>query len=399
MLDDPLHEQLADWVRPVTTLPVPDIRVLRRRARRRGMRRAATAAAITAAAAAVAVGVIAGLPGTGRSEGGRPVQSWSAAPGTWTHGVWRPAGPQPAADAGPSVAPYIVLSHRGTAQVRDVFTSQTMASMPPPDGVDYGGMAAAGDDRTFVLETVQGLTPGQHAFAGFYELRVKADGRMQSLALLFRLQTNDGFLPFAISQDARMLAYSTGNGLETVSLATGQGRSWPAPRGGVASAYSLSWAGDRTLAFEWMSPTRARLAGAGIRLLDVMAPGMLVQASRLIVPYGRYCSGTVACQDGQLITPDGSKMLVTKVVVQGQNYRDSVVEYSTRTGVALAAAVPAFDTPYAGPPCVPLWTDPSGVQVMSYCGGHGQWYDRGHVSRVKLDLPMYGMNFGSPFTW
>jgi hypothetical protein len=27
MLDDELREQLADWVRPVTTLPIPDIRV------------------------------------------------------------------------------------------------------------------------------------------------------------------------------------------------------------------------------------------------------------------------------------------------------------------------------------------------------------------------------------
>ena len=43
MLDDSLHEQLADWVRPVTSLPIPDVRVLRRRARRRGIRRAVTA--------------------------------------------------------------------------------------------------------------------------------------------------------------------------------------------------------------------------------------------------------------------------------------------------------------------------------------------------------------------
>jgi len=73
MLDDELREQLASWVRPVTSLPVPDIRVLRRRARRRVMGRTATAAAIIAVVAAAAVGLATGLPGTGRPAGGRPV--------------------------------------------------------------------------------------------------------------------------------------------------------------------------------------------------------------------------------------------------------------------------------------------------------------------------------------
>jgi len=73
MLDDELREQLASWVRPVTSLPVPDIRVLRRRARRRVMGRTATAAAIIAVVAAAAVGLVSGLPGTGRPAGGRPV--------------------------------------------------------------------------------------------------------------------------------------------------------------------------------------------------------------------------------------------------------------------------------------------------------------------------------------
>jgi hypothetical protein len=66
--------------------------------------------------------------------GGAP--SWPAAPGTWHHGVWRPAGPQPAAGASPAVAPYIVLpgTGHGTAQVRNVFTDKTIATVPPPSG-------------------------------------------------------------------------------------------------------------------------------------------------------------------------------------------------------------------------------------------------------------------------
>jgi len=59
MLDDPLREQLTAWVHPVTSRPIPDIRVLRRRARRRGTRRAVPAAAIAGVVAAVAIGVTA----------------------------------------------------------------------------------------------------------------------------------------------------------------------------------------------------------------------------------------------------------------------------------------------------------------------------------------------------
>jgi hypothetical protein len=46
-----------------------------------------------------------------------------------------------------------------------------------------------------------------------------------------------------------------------------------------------------------------------------------------------------------------------------------------------------------------LWTDPSGEQVISFCGGHGERYDHGHLSRVTLHPPMYGMNFGTLFAW
>src|SRR5580693_10735109 len=128
MLDDSLHEQLADWVRPVTSLPIPDIRVLRRRARRRGMRRAVTAAAVVAA---IAVGVTVSLPGTGRPAEGRPVASPAASQGIVIHG-WRPAGPSPAADASPAVAPYIVIpgwGGDGTAQVRNIFAGRTIATI------------------------------------------------------------------------------------------------------------------------------------------------------------------------------------------------------------------------------------------------------------------------------
>jgi hypothetical protein len=112
-----------------------------------------------------------------------------------------------------------------------------------------------------------------------------------------------------------MLAYFTGAGFEAVSLTTGTGKHWlPVDHGGVGPL-SLSWAGDRTVAFEWAAANNPHPPGIGIRVLNVAAPGNLLQASRLVVPYGRYCGATgAACQDGQLITPDGSRVLVTRVV-------------------------------------------------------------------------------------
>ena len=136
MLDDELRAQLADWVRPVTRLPVPDIRVLRRRARRRGMRRAMATATITAVAAAVAVGVMASLLGAGRPAGDRPggiPPSW-AAPSSWPGRSGNlDARGVAAGRRSPAAAPYIVMvvPGRGTAQVRDAFTGTVVATVQP----------------------------------------------------------------------------------------------------------------------------------------------------------------------------------------------------------------------------------------------------------------------------
>jgi hypothetical protein len=416
MRDDELRAQLADWVRPVTRLPVPDIRVLRRRARRRGIRRAAAAAAITVVVTAVAVGVIASLLGAGRPAGGRPAggsPSWPPAPGTWTHGVWRQAGSPPADDADPAATPYIVLLDpgRGTAQVRDAFTNAVVATVQRPGGHYITGIAAAGDDRTFVLETQKGgFLPGQKPgpvapmSAIFYELHLKPDGRPESVGQLFSLPTK--FMPtFAISPDASMLAYTAGNGLETVSLATGTGRSWAPVENGAVSAYSLSWAGDRALAFEWTATTNTpntfRPATAGVRLLDVTAPGTLVQASRLVIPYSRYCAARGVCRGDTMVTPNGSKVLLSEEVSSRGDTSAAVIEVSLRTGRTVAIVAPVVSSLTPGPLCEPLWSDSSGEQVVSYCA-HAEKYDRGHVSQVNVTNPFDVLNFGTgsdAFAW
>ncbi len=426
MLDDTLHEQLAGWVRPLVDVPVPDVRVLRRRARRRVMRRAAVAAAMTAIVAAATAGITASLPSGRPMEGpagGPPegnISSWSPAPGTWNRGAWQPAGPLPAADAAPTVAPYILIPrYEGVIQVRRVFKSvTTIATMQSPAGQYLAGVASAGDDRTFVVQVAiggqrqngTGYPMNPTAFA-FDELRLGSDGQPGPLRLLFTLPARDvdaGLDYFVISQDASMLAYPTNNGgIETISLATGQGRAWaPVDSGGVAPP-SLSWAGDRTLAFEWDAGNNRHPPGIGIRVLDVAAPGNLLQASRLVVGYSRYCAAFGGCRDDPVITPDGSVIIVPMAVCvracgaaeanPNGVFTDSVVEYSTRTGQTIAYVATPVTSSFPGTLCEPVWTDPSGVQVVTSCG-HPEWYDRGHVSRITVYMPMNGTDL-LPFAW
>jgi hypothetical protein len=390
VLDEELRAGLADWVRPVAGLPAPDLRVLRRRARRRGLRRTAAAAAITAVLASAAVGITVGVSGSpapvAPQAAGGPA-TWAAAPGSWTHGMWQPAGNPPAAGASPLTAPYVVLVNPdGAAQVRDVFTGRVIITAVRPDGQSVAGVAAAGDDRTFVLA---GRAAGSVAFD---EMRLRQDGRLESLRLLFTLRAKT--VPaFAVSADASMLAYSTATGFETVSLAAGTGRTWTAGAGGGGGggqAFSLSWAGDRTLALEWAprSLVGGTLpAGVGVRLLDVTAPGSLIQASRLIIPY---CASGKVCAEGPLITPDGSRVLATRVTLSN-TITTNVEEYSARTGQALAAVTQAARSSGGVFVCEELWTDPSGAMVVSYCG-RAEIYAGGHVAPVRLYLPTSVLN-------
>lgn len=411
MHDDDLREQLADWVRPVTVLPIPGLQVLRRRARRRRIRRAATAAVVTAAVAAVVVSVTAAIPDPARPVQDHPASpaasppTWPKAPGSWHPQAWRAAGPPAVTDAAPASAPYIVrlLPGLGTAQVRNVFTGETIATIKPPSGQFFAGITAAGDDRTFVLQaevggsTASSPTPINPTGAAFDEMRLGPDGRLESLSVLGTVPARTALSGFAVSQDASMLVYFTGAGFETVSLATGTGKHWLPVDHGTASALGLSWAGDRTVAFDWRRGNNPHPPGMGIRLLNVAAPGNLLQASRLVVGPGRYCAGQESCLDNPVITADGSKVLVTRSVRQGSRYTTSVAEYSARTGQFLANAAPPVTSAFPGMVCVALWSSPSGGRVVSFCGSYER-YDHGRVTAITLHPPRYGTNLLA-FAW
>jgi hypothetical protein len=413
MLDDELRERLADWVRPVAALAIPDVRVLRRRTRRRRMRRAATAAVATAAVAAVVISVTAAIPA--RPAPNHPANpavsppAWPKAPGSWHPGGWRAAGPLPAADAGPGSAPYIVrlLPGRGTAQVRNMFTGQTIQTITAPAGQSFGEITAAGDGRTFVLQasvggTANGPLPVNPAAAAFDELRLRPDGHLASLSVLGTVPAKTALSGFAISPDASMLAYYTGNGIETVALATGTGKHWGSDAGNVAPL-SLSWAGDRTLAFQWTAVNSPHPPGNGVRLLDVAAPGNLLQASRLAVRLGQYCLNDAACRSEPAITADGSKVVVTRIAQHGSagpgsHYTSRVAEYSARTGKLLATATPSVTSGWPASLCVAIWSSPDGGQVVSFCGGSYERYDHGHVTPITIYPPRYGTNM-VVFAW
>ena len=142
-------------------------------------------------------------------------------------------------------------------------------------------------------------------------------------------------------------------------------------------------------------------------MLDVAAPGNLVQASRLVVAYGRYCAAYGGCRDDPVITPDGSAVIVPRAVCvracgayqvnPNGVFTVSVAEYSTRTGRMIAYVAPPVTSSFPGTLCEPVWTDPSGVQVVASCG-HPEWYDRGHVSRITAYMPMNGTDL-QPFAW
>jgi hypothetical protein len=104
------------------------------------------------------------------------------------------------------------------------------------------------------------------------------------------------------------------------------------------------------------------------------------------------------CAAGPLITPDGSLVLATRVVL-GTGITTNVEEYSARTGQALAAVTPAVGSQNGDVACQALWTDPSGEQVVAFCG-RGERYDDGHVSPVGLQLPAGILNArGQDFAW
>lgn len=378
MLDDDVRAQLADWIAPLAKLPVPDIRVLRRRTRRRRMRWAGGTAAVAATVAVVLATVI--LPGSGRLRSGPPsvpAVPIPAALGTWYPGRWFAAGKLPAADAGVAAAPYVVTIARGGENVTDALTGKVAGTAAPPPGASFAGVAAAGDDHTFVLAARNG------ASVNFYEQRIGPAGRPGSPVLVFALPARS--VPaFALSPDASLLAYATPGGIGVVSLATGAGRSWTADGG---KAVELSWAGDSTLAFTWATISGGQIRSLTVRLLATTVPGTRLMAARQLVPVCANSTGLLCVAQGPVGTADGSKVFVIDRFNGTSNLVADVEEYSgqTRRTVFTTAALPGSAA--SNSTCAVLWSDPSGKQIAVYCG---RWLtiEDGQSRQASLAVPV-----------
>jgi len=358
---------------------------------RRLRRRGAVAVLVVAAAAGVAVGAV--LPGSRqagvtRATGAGHERSRAAA-------AWYPAGPLPAADAGPSVAPYFVsvVFQRSPVPVtvNDAFTGRVLATIHAPvPGIGFTGVAAAGDDRTFVL-AAQETKP---LVVWFFELRLAADGRVASLSRLLSVKSASASA-FAVSPDGSRLAYATAYGIRVVTLATGASRSWNADgHRVVGTAAPLSWAGDQTLALYWAS-VAAGSRQDGVRLLDTSAAGSDLLSSRLIIPVPEVTAfGKIDGLSDVLLTPDGSKVFATAVSGLPDNPGAEVVEFSARTGRPLAVVSPRADESGMGTSCLALWTDPSGDRLTAECGelGGGLAIAFGRYAAADLHVPSYNFS-------
>jgi hypothetical protein len=311
-----------------------------------------------------------------------------------------------AADVSAASAPFYLEAWQGTGplavSVINGFTGQTEAVIAAPkDAGSFPWMGgrktwypcgAAPDDRTFLLcDTDQ-----------YYELRLGNDGKPQPLSAAAdipaaaRNNGSNGDPEFAVSPDRRLAAVITAaGGIMAMSLVTGVTRSWTIPPAD-GSATSLSWAGDRYVAFQFSAQPRDSDAG-GVRVLDTRsAATAALAASRLVISNERKLAGGISGVFNPVITPDGSKVVTAAWT---GSYVAELAEFSARTGRLTAVLTPAARMPGHGSPCQALWTDPSGSHLIAYCVTSGVVTGT-RFTPVHLHVPdTSGINFNGLVLW
>ena len=364
MQDEDLREQFSEWARPLRAAVPPPVSVIRGRARRRTARVAA--ACLTAVAVLVAGGVL--------SARELAVQ----APARQVPAALPRLGQLPAPDAGAGAAPYYVAvnSDGRSASVWDAATGKGLGTIAAPtETAGHGSryltsftvIAAAGDDRTFVLAATAGTSRQQALPVWLFEVRLAADGSPGPLRPLSFPRQEQGAVghsyqnisSIALTADGTELAIATNrttsgdqNGpadIEVVTLATGATRTWTSTPQAIGS---LSWAGDSTLAY----------ACDGVCVLDTTAPGDALSQSRVLIPWSTRYHGLQGLQ-WPMITPDGSAIYVAMESGPGSI---GLVEFSARTGRPLREVIQPQNTD--GGFCGTLWSDPSGQHLTAACG-------------------------------
>jgi hypothetical protein len=278
------------------------------------------------------------------------------------------------ADVTAASAPFYLEAWQGSGpqavSVIDGFTGHQEAAVAvPKDAGSFPWMGgrrtwypcgAAPDDRTFLL------CGTDH----YYVLRLGNGGKPQPMSapadipVAARNDGSNGDPEFAVSPDRRLAAVTTATGgIMVLSLVTGVTRSWTIPAAD-GSASSLSWAGDRYVAFQFSAQPRDADAG-GVRVLDTRsAATAALAASRLIISTERKLAGGITGVFNPVITPDGSQVVAAAWT---GSYIAELAEFSARTGRLTAVLTPRASMPGHGSPCQVLWTDRSGSHLITYC--------------------------------
>ena len=377
MHDDQLRERFDRWAQPIHATQPPPVPVLRRRARRRIIGRA-TISGVLVAGVAVAAFALSGLPRVGNAV---------------------PPDVVTAPTAPPRYA--VTLSHTfgdQAAEVLDMETGKITGRVTTPvANSDLEWVAAAADDRTFVLaDQSQGLV------YRFYLLHLAANGKPGRLTLLSVPPLHGSQIyGMALTADASKLAVAWRNNptsplrshISVTTLATGATRTWTSAQG---IALTLSWAGDRTLAFDWVDT--AREGRSGVRVLDTAAAGSNPLSSRLVIPVTTR-KGPLWGPGNPLITPDGSTLFVT--MTNGLSGTETVlVSFSARTGTLKAVLTPTAASQSQWY-CGILWTDSRGKHVLFQCGTVQASIDAGRYTRIHLPrlIPAPQVGWANVFAW
>lgn len=265
------------------------------------------------------------------------------------------------------------------AVVRDTLTGAIVASARPPHPYSFHAVAAAADDRTFILEGIRTPPGGEIGDGALFRARLDpADHTLTVTPLNIRLtQAEVVGLPFALSADGAELAvgvssrklHSPRSEILVYSLTDHSVRTWT----GLGYLAQVAWGRQGELAF-WYIGT---YTGPGsIRILNTNADSRdFLKASRIAI--GKKLPGLRTYQPADAFAMTGSGSTIT-VVISNQHDQPpfagagKIAEFSAVTG----AQVRPF-TPVARDDVKAIaWFSPSGTVLVALAprnpGGAGR---------------------------
>lgn len=274
-------------------------------------------------------------------------------------------------------SPYLENQAAPEAIVGDTFTGRKLATVPAPAGWRFlPAMAAAGDDRTFVVGAtpqsgdllrterlyVIRLTPGAAHFAALRALPIPAPQVSWDYGSSMALSRDGSMLAvMAEATQVRIYSMATGALLHTWSVP-------PSGSSGLPMVSLLSWTSDgRQLA---VSTGEARPnAPVEVRLLQVHDPGHdLLADSRVVLtvstPGCGLVSGdgkTVVCGSSAPGTASGNKACPGGARPQTA----AILGYSTATG-KLTGTLYHIDRSCDIVSTTPVWTSDDGNAVLGF---------------------------------